>query len=89
MTKKRKVEIFTAGCPVCEKAVDLVKRLACDSCEVAVLDMRSPDVAERAEQLGIQSVPAVLIDGTLASCCAGRGIDEEALRAAGLGEAIE
>jgi len=85
---RRKVEIFTAGCPVCQNAIALVERLACESCEVAVLDMRDPEVAQRAEDLGIRSVPAVLIDGELAACCAGRGIDEATLRAAGLGKPL-
>ncbi len=88
MPEKRRVEIFTAGCPVCEKAVALVERLACESCEVTVLDMRDPEIAQRAEALGILSVPAVLIDGELAACCAGRGIDEATLRAAGLGQPL-
>jgi hypothetical protein len=34
---------------------------------------------------GIRSVPAVVIDGALADCCAGRGPDEKQLRAAGIG----
>jgi len=38
--------------------------------------------------LGIRSVPAVVIDGKLADCCAGRGVDETVLRAAGLGRAL-
>jgi hypothetical protein len=42
----------------------------------------------RAKSLGIHSVPAVVIDGTLAACCAGRGPDEATLRAAGLGQPI-
>ena len=31
---KRKVEVFTAGFPVCQPTVDLVNKLACSSCEV-------------------------------------------------------
>jgi glutaredoxin len=85
MKAKRKVEVFSAGCPVCAEAVELVQRLACPSCEVSVLDMENSEVAARAKSLGIRSVPAVVIDGALVSCCAGRGPDEAALRAAGLG----
>ncbi len=85
MKAKRKVEVYSAGCPVCAEAVELVQRLACPSCEVSVLDMKNPKVAARAKNLGIRSVPAVVIDGALAFCCAGRGPDEAALRAAGLG----
>lgn len=88
MTKKRTVEIFVAGCPICQETVDLVKRMACPSCAVEVLDMNDPNVASRAKGLGIQSVPAVVIDGTLAACCAGRGVDEATLRAAGVGQPI-
>lgn len=85
MNAKRKVEVFSAGCPVCQETVDLVTRLACTSCEVTVLDMKKSDVAQRAKQLGVRSVPAVAINGQLAGCCAGRGPDENTLRAAGLG----
>jgi hypothetical protein len=86
MTTKRKVEVFSAGCPVCDEAVRLVESLACGACEVVVLDMHDPHVADRAKNLGIHGVPAVAIDGSLASCCTGRGLDEAALRAAGVGQ---
>ncbi len=86
MTIKRKVEVFSAGCPVCEDVIALVQRLACPSCGVEVHNMNDIEVVKRAKALGIRSVPAVAIDGQLASCCAGRGVDEQALRAAGLGQ---
>ncbi len=85
-TNKRRVEVFTAGCPACDEAVTLVKGIACDSCEVEVLDMKQPGIAERAKGYGVRTVPAVVIDGTLASCCTGRGPDAETLKAAGLGQ---
>ena len=86
MTIKRKVEVFSAGCPVCEDVIALVQSLACPSCGVEVHNMNDIEVVKRAKALGIRSVPAVAIDGKLASCCAGRGVDEQALRAAGLGQ---
>jgi glutaredoxin 3 len=86
MTAKRKVEVFSAGCPACEETIELVNRVACPSCEVSVLDMNDPRIASRAKDLGIRSVPAVVIDGKLADCCAGRGPEEATLRAAGLGQ---
>ena len=88
MARKRQIEIFSAGCPVCQELVTRVQDLACPSCEVRVLDMQSATNAKRAETLGVRSLPAVAIDGKLADCCAGRGPDETALRAAGLGQAI-
>ena len=88
MNPKRTVEVFSAGCAACEDTIALVHRVGCPSCEVTVLDMHNPDVASRAKRLGIRSVPAVVINGQLAECCAGRGPDEATLRAAGLGQPL-
>lgn len=84
---QRKIEVFTAGCACCEETVQTVQRLACPSCEVEVLDMKDTEVARRASELGVRSVPAVAVDDELAGCCAGRGPTAEALRAAGVGRA--
>lgn len=84
MADKRKVEIFTAGCVCCQEAVDLVKKIACDSCDVEILDMQQASTVQRARELGVARVPSVAIDGLLAECCKG-GINEQTLRAAGVG----
>ena len=88
MSSIRKVEIFSAGCPVCQETIDLVHRISCSSCEIEVLDMMDATVASRAKSLGIRSVPAVVVDGKLADCCSGRGPDEASLKAAGIGQPI-
>ena len=88
MTRQRTIEIFTAGCVLCEETVDLVNRIACPSCHITVLDMHDPVVAARAKSLGVRSVPAVAVDGSLAACCTDRGVDDAALRAAGLGQPL-
>ena len=88
MSDKRNIEIFSAGCPICEQAVVLVNSIACPSCEVTVLNMNDADVASRAKELGVPSVPAVAINGNLADCCTGRGVDEGSLRAAGIGQSL-
>lgn len=88
MTNKRKVEIFSAGCPACQETVDLVNKIACPSCDVTVLDMNDNAVSQRAKALGIHRVPAVVIDGKLADCCAVAAPDEQSLRAAGIGQSI-
>lgn len=85
---KRTIEIFTAGCPACTDTIAMVRRIACPSCEVTLLDMNDPSVAARAKQVGVKSVPAVLVDGKLAACCAGGGPDEASLRAAGIGQPV-
>jgi len=88
MATRRKVEVFSAGCAACEDTIQLVNRIACPSCELTVLDMKDRGVAVRAKSLGIRSVPAVVIDGKLADCCAGRGPEQAALRAASVGQPV-
>jgi hypothetical protein len=85
MADKRKIEIFSAGCALCEETVELVNRMACSNCEVTILDMNQAHGVARAKELGVRSLPAVAVNGVLASCCAGRGPEEAALRAAGVG----
>ena len=88
MATTRKIEVFSAGCAVCEDTITLINRIACPSCEVEILDMHQTEIAKKAKRYGIRSVPAVVVDGKLADCCAGRGPDETALRAAGIGTPI-
>ena len=84
---KRTIEIFSAGCSVCDEAVQAVREAACSSCDVQVRSMADPQVAAAAKRYGIQSVPAVVIDGKLAGCCQSGGIDLAELRSLGLGQA--
>ena len=88
MVNKRKVEIFSAGCPLCKDTVDLVRQISCPSCEVFVLDMNDNDVAHRARAIGIHRVPAVVVDGKLADCCSVGAPNEQDLRKAGIGSEI-
>jgi glutaredoxin 3 len=83
--KKRQIEIFSAGCPTCKEAIKLVESLACDSCDIKVHDMNARGVAAKAKKYGIQRVPAIVIDGKLAACCANRAVDASVLRSAGVG----
>ena len=86
MEKKRQIEVFTAGCGICEEAVEVVRRIAGSSCEVTVHNVANDKgVEEKAKQYGIKRLPAVVVDGKLAGCCTGGGVDEAALRALGVG----
>jgi hypothetical protein len=86
---KRRVEVFTSGCPVCEPVVELVKKTACPSCEVVVYDLNkgcaTNECREKAKAYGISKVPAVVVDGRLHDCCKTGTISEKELRAAGIG----
>jgi len=82
----RKIEIFTAGCPVCDEQVAKIKEAACPSCEIEVLNVKeNAEALNRSRAYNINSLPSVVIDGTLAQCCSNRGIDIEVLKSMGLG----
>ncbi len=91
MASKRQVEVFVAGCPLCDDAVQLVKKVACPSCEVTVYDLRAGcatnECRDRARQYGVVRVPTVVVNGQIADCCRGSAVDEAALRALGVGTA--
>jgi hypothetical protein len=48
MSRKRQIEVFTAGCPACDATLEMVNEIACPSCDVMVRDMHDAGVADRA-----------------------------------------
>lgn len=84
---KRQVEVFTAGCPICDPAVQLVRELACPDCEVTLYDLHQSGV-EKARQHGVTRLPAVVVDGAICACCEDGGVLREQLQAAGLGQRL-
>jgi hypothetical protein len=91
MANKRNIEIFTAGCPCCDEAVQLVREMACPSCKITIYNLaegcETNECRQKAKDYGIKRVPAVVVDGQLASCCAGNGVDRDALAEMGIGSA--
>ena len=84
----RKIEIFTAGCPVCNEQVQKIKELACISCDIEVLNVNeNSEALMRSKSFGIKRLPSVVINGVLAECCSS-GIDFELLKSMGLGKQI-
>lgn len=87
MLKKRRVEIFTAGCYLCDEAVKLVESIACDSCDVSVYNLNN-EGQDKARAYGIASVPTVVVDGKIADCCRQGNVSKTELMAAGIGKPI-
>lgn len=84
---KRRVEVFTAGCPVCEPAVQLVNDLACPDCDVTVHNLNEGGT-QRAAEYGIKTLPSIVVDGRLVSCCDNHGPNAQELTAAGIGRPL-
>jgi hypothetical protein len=61
--RRRKIEIFTAGCLACHETEALVRRVAGANHDIEIHDMHQGHVAARAKRLGIRSLPSVVLDG--------------------------
>ncbi len=64
---RRQVEIFSAGCPICEQTIHLLRKVGGEFCDITVLNVRDDVVATRARVLGLRSFPAVVVEGELVS----------------------
>lgn len=54
MSIKRRIEVFSAGCAMCNEVVDAVRREADASCEVIVQNTLDSRVLARAKQMGVR-----------------------------------
>ena len=82
----QRIEIFSAGCALCEAAETLVREVAGGHQEIVVHDLRRhPEAAARAAEHGVNAVPAIVVDGRLLGCCRNAGPSTEELVAAGVG----
>lgn len=87
---KRKIEVFTAGCTVCEPIVEMVKGMACSDCDVVIYNLsnscETKECIEKVKSYGIKALPAIAVNGKLLNCCQNKGISAEELRNAGIGQ---
>ncbi|HEX2897215.1 MAG TPA: thioredoxin family protein [candidate division Zixibacteria bacterium] len=87
--KKRTIEVFVAGCPICDETVKLVKSIVCPSCNLQVLNLSNDSAAQAlAHKYGIKRVPAVVVDGKLADCCSSGAVDKNILQSMGVGRQL-
>ncbi len=87
----RQVEVFTAGCPLCDEAVQSVNELACECCEVTIYNLseqKEQTGLEKAKQYSITSVPTVVVNGKVVECCGRPSVSKDALKAAGIGQPL-
>ena len=88
---KRQIEIFTAGCPVCDPIVNMVKELACENCEVQIYDLvkqcDDKSCLTKMKEYNITKIPAVAVNGILLDCCKDSAITKEKLMEAEIGQA--
>lgn len=85
---KRTIEVFTAGCGVCDETLQQIRDMACPSCDVVVRDTHEAGVMAQVRELGIAMVPAVVVDGRVLERGVDGRYDEQILRKAGIGRPL-
>jgi len=66
MADKRKIEVFSAGCPLCDETLQLVKK-AVSACGCEVIERRcsEKELCAEAKQYGVRAMPTVVVDGKI------------------------
>lgn len=66
MSDHRKIEVFTAGCPLCNETLELVKQsVATCGCEVIERRCTGDECCGLAKDYGIRAMPTVVVDGQI------------------------
>ncbi|MBS1266288.1 MAG: putative Thioredoxin [Candidatus Woesearchaeota archaeon] len=64
---KHKIEVFTAGCPLCLDTINAVKEATKDcGCKVVEQKCERTECCEPAKSYGVKAVPSIAIDGKIA-----------------------
>ncbi|MCI2426530.1 thioredoxin family protein [Candidatus Acetothermia bacterium] len=60
---KKKIEVFTADCPLCKETLNLVRQTACPECEILEQRCSGDECCEPAKGYGIKAVPTIVVNG--------------------------
>lgn len=66
MKEKRQIEVFTAGCPLCDDTLELVKQsVSACGCEVIERRCAGTECCAEAKEYGVRVMPTVVVDGKI------------------------
>lgn len=60
-----KFEIFSAGCELCENALEILKDNICEECEIVEYNLQSPlseELKEKLTKYDVMVVPTIIVD---------------------------
>lgn len=62
-----RIEVFTAGCPLCRETVQTIEVGKCGGCTLIEYDLRHDPTAyaEKLQAYGVRAVPTIVIDGVI------------------------
>jgi len=62
----RKIEVFSAGCPLCNETLAAVKNAVADcGCEVVERRCSGTECCDEAKQYDVKAMPTVVVDGRI------------------------
>ena len=76
--KTNKVEIFTAGCSLCDETVEEVKNIFSEK-EIIIYNLIKALDLNKAKEYEIYRVPSVVVNGRLLNCCKNNKVDKKEL----------
>lgn len=59
----KRIEVFTADCPLCKDTLEIIKKEACTECEVIEQRCSGSECCQPAKNYDIKAVPTVVVDG--------------------------
>ncbi len=66
MSYPRRIEVFTAGCPICKETLELVKQsVSTCGCEVIERRCSGDDCCGPAKDYGIRAMPTIVVNGKI------------------------
>lgn len=66
MKDKRNIEVFSAGCPLCQDTLKLVRdAVAGCGCEVIERRCTGSECCAEAKQYGVRTMPTVVVNGQI------------------------
>ena len=66
MSDQRRIEVFTAGCPLCKETLELVRQsVSACGCEVVERRCSGDECCGPAKDYGIRAMPTVVVDGKI------------------------
>ena len=66
MNARNRIEVFTAGCPLCNETVEQVKNsVAGCGCEVVERRCTELECCAEAREYGVRTIPTVVVNGQI------------------------
>jgi disulfide oxidoreductase YuzD len=67
-TKAKNIEVFTAGCYLCDETMQIVREAKCEDCTITEHNLSTKcecGCIEKSKEYGIKVIPTIVVDGKI------------------------